>query len=428
MATSLAGLSRRLPRLKRWAVIALVLAVGLLLLYSYLGFTWWTSTQELDTSTVKLAEIDETLRVAVAQEDFLLREVEGRSRELEAWASVFSLGDRLVITPPGTATTTTLASVAISGDAVAWFDLEIIPGEEYVFTLERAGNARHYKVGSEYPALQLAQTGLSYLEPVVQEWSTRAEDETVELEFSSESDNNGALQATKITLTVSDPESGAVVFGPEAVTLPLDDPQTLTFSNTSTNRELVVTVEPDGYFRMRKIGGDERLFVRPCPSDEGAQNISCPIGLFKDEDRHEWLIAWTEDELPDEGAVRLQIVAASDSAAASEGGPMPIIATDLLLEKVTQAAERAGVKLGAMSFSDPGQFDQEDLDIRYQVLPLNVKLDGPSHAEIYRFIKGLHDSLPIFEVDSTQLKGFGSAASATLVLDFHLAPGRIPKE
>ena len=94
-------------------------------------------------------------------------------------------------------------------------------------------------------------------------------DETVTLQIATES-AAPVNQATTVELTVVDPGTGAVVYGPDSRALSLDTPEVFTFANGPADRYLVVKLDQvDGHIHMTKTVGDPFFSVLPCPLKEG---------------------------------------------------------------------------------------------------------------------------------------------------------------
>lgn len=156
----------------------------------------------------------------------------------------------------------------LPGDAVGFLDLEVLPGTSYVVTIRHTGTARHYKLGTSHPELELGQTGLRYQQGEAQTWAIEvAADEVVQLEVSTDADNlsDGAAQATTVTLTVDDVPVDPDAESPTRALTP-GASQLFSFTNGPTPRRLVVRTKADGFFRLLKVGGDEHLYALPCPT------------------------------------------------------------------------------------------------------------------------------------------------------------------
>ena len=128
---------------------------------------------------------------------------------------------------------------AVKGDVAGWVELDILPQKRYVFTLRHTGAGRHYSVGTSHPRLMLGQSDQRYLPGASQDWALDA--------VAGES-----LQLELLTLT-----PGA--------------PQPVSFQNTGADRRLRVQVDPDGAFRMKRVGGDMRLYSLACPLRDGPE-------------------------------------------------------------------------------------------------------------------------------------------------------------
>ena len=272
MTPALARIGERLPRIKRWAAAALVVLLLVLAYSGYQGRLYYNATQELDASTAKIAVLDQETRTEFPPRESLQDDLAARKALMEEWASVFSLGGfKLTITDDGGVVSSTVKHLGSISDGVKSIELDITPGVEYPFTVEHTGSARHYKVVPGHPSLVISNSQVRYLAGPNQEWGIKAaEDETVALELGTDSAprSKGAPQADLIQLTVFDEATGSVMFGPTSTPLTLDSPATFTFANTSTPRDLRVSVTTNGHFHMRKVGGDERLYSTCCRAQQ----------------------------------------------------------------------------------------------------------------------------------------------------------------
>ncbi len=168
-----------------------------------------------------------------------------------------------------------VAYPAAEGDAITWLDLDIQPNTTYSFTVRHTGSARHYKLGTSHPELVLGHSGVRFQRGEKQSWAIEAAaNETVQLDVSTDAANlnEGAIQATSVTLTVDGVDGGMSAESPTR-TLSPGSSQMYTFMNGPTDRTLVVHTEADGHFRLAKVGGDERLYARPCPTPDAGARI-----------------------------------------------------------------------------------------------------------------------------------------------------------
>ncbi len=161
---------------------------------------------------------------------------------------------------------------AVRGDVAGWVELNILPQKRYVFTLRHTGAGRHYSVGTSHPRLMLGQSDQRYLPGASQDWALDAvAGESLQLELATDAANDGAVQATSAFVTVRDHDTGTLVAGPALLTLTPGAPQPVSFQNTGADRRLRVQVDPDGAFRMKRVGGDMRLYSLACPLRDGPE-------------------------------------------------------------------------------------------------------------------------------------------------------------
>lgn len=143
--------------------------------------------------------------------------------------------------------------------------LDLTPGVPYALTIEQTGTAHHYKIGSDDPDLLIGQDGISFLEGTIQDWEIVAgPSENVEIVFATDSVDFGTLQSSQIDVTVLD--GNTVIYGPATLSMTVDVPQSIAFTNTTSERDLTVRVDPNlGHFGMTKVGGDTMFYVLDCP-------------------------------------------------------------------------------------------------------------------------------------------------------------------
>ncbi len=430
MANALTVLRERLARFERWVLVAGAIGGVLLIVYGFQGVQFYFSSSELGSSSSELDKLNEQIREhGNPALDPLKAALDERKRLLEDWASIFSLeGQTISITDDRGTTSTALVNPSFLGEEGSWLILNITPETEYAFTVEHTGNVRHYKLGADPPGLSIWHMGLSYHGDSPQEWRVSAlADEKVSLELTTHVVNEGAFQATSVSLTLSDLETGSVLFGPTSTSLTLDVPKLVTYQNTSTDRDLKVRLEPDGHFKLRKLGGDTRLYLLPCPTGSGRPDpggFSCAIGIFEADNTHSWALSWTEAALPEDGGpLRLRFVAAEGDYDQST----TISETDRLLEMVDSIASKfKPVELAAMVLESEAVEIGELLV--YRTLTVTISLSGDTHNEIFEFLDILHKAMPFVEISDTKLAGFGKQPSARVELIFHLAPRPVPEE
>ena len=188
-------------------------------------------------------------------------------------------------TPPGSLTVTVfdesaptvgmvvdLAYAAVKGAVAGWVELDILPQKRYMFTLRHSGAGRHYSVGASHPRVMLGQSDQRYLPDVSQDWALDAvAGEDLQLELATDTANDGPVQATRVFVTIRDLETGALVHGPVLVALTPGAPQRVSFQNTGADRRLRIQADPDGAFRMHRVGGDRRLYSLACPLRDGPE-------------------------------------------------------------------------------------------------------------------------------------------------------------
>ena len=151
-----------------------------------------------------------------------------------------------------------------------FLELNIQPQTQYTFTVRHTGAGRHYRLGASHAPLRLGQADQPYLPARSQDWAIEtAAGETVTLELATDTNAEGSTQATFALVTIYDIENYDRVDGPTRLTFTPDSAQVVSFVNTGTDRRLMVQVEPDGEFRMKKVGGDERLYSLACPLRDG---------------------------------------------------------------------------------------------------------------------------------------------------------------
>ena len=161
-----------------------------------------------------------------------------------------------------------------------WLELDVLPNKRYSFTVRHTGAARHYKLGTSHAQLSLGQSGIRYLRGEDQTWEiAAAADEMVQIQVSTDAANlnEGAVQATRVTLTMRGAATGASEQAPDRTLIPAST-EVFTFLNGSSDGTLALHVEADGHFRLGKVGGDEHLYTLPCSeSDEDQPALAVTI-------------------------------------------------------------------------------------------------------------------------------------------------------
>ena len=156
------------------------------------------------------------------------------------------------------------------GTNEAFVELDLLQGTDYRFTIQHSGAGRHYRVGASPETLRLGQSDQRYLPARSQDWAIDvAANENVILELATDAEAGGSTQATSAIVTVFDLESYDRVHGPVSLSFTPDTPQTVSFVNAADARRLLLQVEPDGEFRMKKTGGDALLYSLACPLRDG---------------------------------------------------------------------------------------------------------------------------------------------------------------
>ena len=372
------------------------------------------ASDDLDAASSRIDELIAAVGDSVPPQEDLEAIVTERKLLLEEWASIFSLGGY---------------ELSIVGDNVGSVDLDITPGVAYDFTVRHTGSPRHYKLGIDDPNLAIGHKQVRYLEHFVQEWTIRvAAGETVHLEIATDSEddrNEGAPQATEIGLTIINADTEAVVLGPTSTALSLNTPTLFTLPSTTTARDLRVKLEPNqGHFRIRKVGGDESFYLLPCPIQEGvaaeSAGFSCLIGIFEDDDTHDWTLRWTTSTPPEAGEARLKL--AASTVEPSEAGSMT--ETDQLLDILFEIAGLTDVALNSVKVLRE-QAVSDDL-LRYQTQSLELNLTGETHSGIYDYLEKLHQRVPAVGISGFDMAGFtpGETPSAKVRVSFYLAPRR----
>ena len=151
-----------------------------------------------------------------------------------------------------------------------FLELSIQPQTSYTFTVRHTGAGRHYRLGASHALLRLGQTDQTYLPARSQDWALEATaGEMVTLELATDMAAEGSTQATSALVTIYDIETSSLVDGPTRLTFTPGSAQLVSFANTGTARRLMVQVEPDGEFRMKKVGGDQGLYSLSCPLRDG---------------------------------------------------------------------------------------------------------------------------------------------------------------
>ena len=155
----------------------------------------------------------------------------------------------------------------VKGEVSGRLDLTVQPQTEYRFTVTRSGGVgRDYRLGASHAALRLSQSGQRYLSGRSQDWAVdAAAGESVMVELATDGAVANVTMATSAFVTIVDPATDEIVSGPTSLTFVAGTPQAVTVQNVADARRLVVQVDPDGAFRMRRIDGDQRLHSQPCP-------------------------------------------------------------------------------------------------------------------------------------------------------------------
>ena len=89
MTEAFAKLRRRLPKLERWVVIALVLGILLVAYSGFQGRTWWKDSQALAVSKEDLSRLQRCYIGEISPLQALEDELRARQRLQEDWESLF---------------------------------------------------------------------------------------------------------------------------------------------------------------------------------------------------------------------------------------------------------------------------------------------------------------------------------------------------
>ncbi len=90
MPMTLKRLRERVPRLERWAIAAILIAVGIALYYGILGTRYWVASEDLSTANDKNDELEQAIGVPIPDEEALKEELNEREERLEEWKRLFS--------------------------------------------------------------------------------------------------------------------------------------------------------------------------------------------------------------------------------------------------------------------------------------------------------------------------------------------------
>ena len=202
---------------------------------------------------------------------------EARMKVVATTVNPVESGSILVqITDDSGPTSTDVIHPPANGDSWKYLSLDITPGTDYPFTVNRTGVARHYKLGSLSPNLDIGTLGVDYLEQGLQLWAVNADSEApVHLEVITDT-GASVGQATQVDIRVTDLHTGALVYESTSVPIILDTPAVFEFMNSGPARRLAVDVDANGHFRMAKLGGDQHFYILPCPEQEGPDKHPLP--------------------------------------------------------------------------------------------------------------------------------------------------------
>ena len=163
-----------------------------------------------------------------------------------------------------------VAYSARKGEAEGWIELDILPQKEYSFTLQHTGSGRHYRLGSSHAALRLGQSDQRYLPGRSQNWAIEvASGDTVTFELATDAGTGTAPQATTALVTVTDPDTDEIVHGPILLDFESDTVRIVSFQHSGPARRLLVQIDPDGAFRLKRADGEGHLYSHACPSRDG---------------------------------------------------------------------------------------------------------------------------------------------------------------
>ena len=89
MAKALGDLRERLSKAPRWAIFAILIAVGIATYYGVIGTQWWTESRKLTDLEHQISELDAGI-ASMASEEELAAELEERKEILELWQSLYT--------------------------------------------------------------------------------------------------------------------------------------------------------------------------------------------------------------------------------------------------------------------------------------------------------------------------------------------------
>ena len=141
------------------------------------------------------------------------------------------------------------------------------------------------------------------------------------------------------------------------------------------------------------------------------------VGIFEQDNTHDWALRWATSTPPEAGEARLLIVApkaatAEDVAVADSGQ---------LMAEVTAIALESGVDLKSIARLDPDRQASERLT--FQTESLIISLSGKRHLDFFGFLSRLRTEMPFASVTDFSMEGFGEEdPNARVVLIFYLAP------
>ena len=89
MTSSLAGFRERIPEVKPWIAVAIILAVVLVLYYVFMGVRFYFGSQDLAAADLEINSLTTQMEDPVPTEKNLQEIVDGRAELFERWAGVF---------------------------------------------------------------------------------------------------------------------------------------------------------------------------------------------------------------------------------------------------------------------------------------------------------------------------------------------------
>jgi len=198
--------------------------------------------------------------------------------------------------------TVTVDHTGSDSEHVGWLDVDtgrMAFDENYLMRVTYSGNAPHYKLGwkpdegwrfddGEHgpalrePYLHIGTNDIKYNEAVNQVWVVKAnKDEEVTLEFWTDTANNGADQASEITVEVRGLPDGTPVLGPQTIELEVDNGKEVKFTvpHDGWYGVFMGDMENPGHYRVVRRGDNGLLWLWPCIEDDDHEDSDTIRGM-----------------------------------------------------------------------------------------------------------------------------------------------------